>query len=420
MCYSSGKFSVQTEEILFIYSQCQLRSMRWVRAGLIALLLCGGWFVGARSNGGVAAFAATFTSEMQLGTIEGQVWKDTNWDGVQQLSDPFIPYTIVTLYRSEEMQGPGTAQPPTLTATPLLTTTTTITGWYQFRGLEVGAYYLGFMTPGSMAPTRDNVGADEATDSDIVNSNATLKGRYGPFMIANTGRTLEIDAGFVAAAQSTIYVYEDINRDQKRQVDEPAVPGAIVLLYTTLENIATRYEIDRTVVDNKGAAKFVDLRPGQYSMEVWPPEGYLVSQRNQLTDLSLQPGANSRIEAAVYRVPNAIDLVSFIVKRQNGALYVRWVTAAEQYTYGYRLVQQDTVAAADAVQFTSELIPSQGSWGGVYEMELSDNQVYDAPDETLIFWLVEYEITGNQNRYGPFSVTSSPSTWLFLPLIVQK
>lgn len=401
-----------------VINRCTL--YRLVRTLLLALFLCGCWLVNNHDGSGTAsAFARSLNGEAQPDVIGGQVWKDINWDGVQQLSDPFIPYTVVALYRNEEAQGQVAAQTSTLTATPLLTATTTITGWYQFRGLEAGLYYLEFMTSGSMAPTWSNVGVNEATDSDIVNSSADLKGRYAPIIITNTGHTVDIDAGFVAAAEMTVYVYEDVNQDQKRQMDELAVPGAMVLLYATLDNTATRNEIDRTVVDNKGAAKFVDLRPGQYSVEVWPPEGYLASQRNQLATVSLPPGAISRVEAAVFHVPNVVDLVSFKIEQQERSLRVRWVTAAEQKTYGYRLVRQAAGAAAETPEFTSALIPSQGSFGGVYEMELPYNPTDDAPSEPLVFWLVEYEINGNQNRYGPFAVASSLSTRLFLPLIVQ-
>ncbi len=151
----------------------------------------------------------------QRDTISGQVWKDLNWDGLRQLSDPFIPNTLVSLYPLQ-----GNEPPSPLTMTPLLTTTTTITGWYQFTELAPGAYFLDFLTPGAMFPTLDNQGdtqgTDEAIDSDIVYAGEGFIGRYAPLVVMHRGLTFDVDAGFVSSAQVTAYIYEYVNQDNER------------------------------------------------------------------------------------------------------------------------------------------------------------------------------------------------------------
>lgn len=404
---------------------------RWVYSWFICLFVCGGWlFASSDRSWAHPSVAMQFNHRTQQhlvqldsaqpDVVEGQVWKDVNWDGVQQYSDPYIPYTVVALYRGEITQAPAFSSLPTVAATPLLTATTTITGWYHFTELAAGNYYLTFSTPGSMAPTLRNQGTDDTVDSDIVGSGGDSRGFYGPLTLTNTGQTFDLDAGFVAAVQMTVYVYEDTNHDQKRQVGEPALPGAVVMLYTSTDSATARKEISRLVVDDKGAAKFTRLAPGQYTIDVWPPEGYTVSQLDALTGFSLQPGADARFEAPLLPAPKAVDLVSFTAKlTEDNTLVVRWLTAAEKETYGFRLLRQDEVAAADTAQVVSALIPSQGVFGGLYEVQLAYNPVYDAPYETLSFWLVEYEFTGTQHRYGPISVAPALSERWFLPLIVQ-
>lgn len=396
------------------------KSYQLARALFHCLLVYGCWLLGNSDHHWAhSSVAAAPNQEPQQDVIVGQVWKDMNWNGVQQIGDPFIPYVLVTLYRLAPAPEQPVTQGSTLTATPLLTTTTTITGWYQFTNLAAGSYYLDFVTPGRMTPTWSDQGADETTDSDIVATGVGLAGRSAPITLANTGQIVNIDAGFVATAQLTVYVYEDTNHDQKRQMGESALMGAVVVLSTSPENATARKEISRLVVDDKGAAKFADLAPGRYTIEVWPPDGYTVHGVDALTRLTVQPGTTLRMEAPILLAPKLVDLVNFTAEVKENALVVRWLTAAEQETYGYRLLRQARVAAADTVHFMSDLIPSQGIFGGAYELQLAYNPVYDAPYETMIFWLIEYEVNGAQNRYGPISVAPPLATRSFLPLITR-
>ncbi len=345
-------------------------------------------------------------------TVRGQVWKDLDWDGVHQLNDPFIPNTLVRLYPLTI--GEAVSLSSTLTVTPLLTTTTTITGWYQFTDLAAGSYFLDFLTPGAMFPTLHNQGTDAAVDSDILYAGEGFVGRYSPLVVANADHTFTVDAGFVASAQVTVYIYEDVNQDNERQLGEPAVPNTLVILYTS-----AGHEVDRLVADEKGAAKFADLIPAEYSIKVVPSEGYITNLSGTSTLPPLLPGANMRFASPVFQSPKLISLVDFTVALQDDRLWVRWTTAAEYNTYGYRLLRQDAILSAELIRLTPDLIPSQGSLGGAYEMSFAYNVVYDGPYETMEFWLVEYEISGKENYYGPFRVGQTTISTLFLPLIVQ-
>lgn len=336
--------------------------------------------------------------------IEGQVWKDGNSDGLYQLDEPFLPYTVVALYTLL----PAQHQTP-INGTPLLTTTTTITGSYAFPGLPPGTYVLEFTTRGSMYPTLPNHGGDETKDSDVFITDVVAHGRSAAITIDNQGQRWLIDAGFVPAAQATIYVYDDTNRDNNRQMSEPVIAGAVVILHDSAGR-----EVRRQVVDQKGAALFPDLLPGDYAATVWPPEGYADDPRATVV-VSLAPGAIVRLSAPVAAAPKAVVLTTFTVHVEEQQLVIRWLTALEQRTYGYRLLRRSDVAAATLQQLTTDLIPSQGTQGGFYEVRLPYLPAYDGSIATTEFWLVEYEITGKENTYGPFYAAPLLKTRTFLP-----
>jgi hypothetical protein len=188
----------------------------------------------------------------------------------------------------------------------------------------------------------------------------------------------------------------------------------VVILHDSSEK-----EIERMVVDGKGAAEFTNLPPGQYAVEIWPPEEYRTSSADRLPLPQASPGANIRFAAPVSHAPKSISLVDFRVRLQEDTLLFQWTTAAEYNTYGYRLVRRDAVTSATSVQLTPSLISSQGFAGGVYKVQMPYNPTYDGPYATMEFWLVEYELGGKQNLYGPFHVAAPFTRQLFLPLIVQ-
>ncbi|MCE7982230.1 MAG: hypothetical protein DYG89_13625 [Caldilinea sp. CFX5] len=348
---------------------------------------------------------ATTASE---GVITGRVWKDVNQDGLYQLDEPFLPFTLVELY----LLSATSESTPQINTTPLLTATTTITGSYAFRGLMPATYLLEFTTRGSMYPTSPDQGTDETRDSDIFTTGMVTYGRSSPVILASGDQHRVLDAGFVQAAQATVYVYDDTNRDNNRQLSEPVVLGAVVIL----SNSAGR-EVSRLVVDQRGAALFPDLPPGDYAVTVWPPEGYSEDPRAAVV-LSLAPGASVRLSAPVAATPKVIELAAFTIAVENNELVIRWVTVFEQQTYGYRLLRSRDVSAAATEELTAAIIASKGAQGGVYEVRLPYRPAYDGPATAMEFWLVEYEVTGKENRYGPFYVTSPLARKTFLPLVV--
>ncbi len=393
------------------------RRQRWGQACLLATLICSLLLTSAPHSMAAHALAdrafgqqpvaAEVAATTREGVIAGRVWKDANGDGIYQLEEPFLPYTVVELY----LLTATSASTQQINATALLTTTTSITGSYAFRGLAPATYLAEFSTRGSMYPTSPDQGADESRDSDVFSTGLVTYGRSAPVILDHGNQQQVIDAGFVQAAQATVYVYDDTNRDNNRQLNEPVVLGAVVIL----SNNAGR-EVGRQVVDQRGAAFFPDLPPGDYAVTVWPPEGYSDDPRAAVV-LSLASGATARLSAPVAAAPKVIELAAFTVAVENNELVVRWVTVFEQQTYGYRLLRKSDVSAAATEAMTAEIITSKGTQGGVYEVRLPYRPAYDGPATAMEFWLAEYEVTGKENHYGPFYVTLPLTQKAFLPLV---
>ncbi len=271
--------------------------------------------------------------------VTGIVWRDQNGDGVRALNDPFVPNITVVLVA-------------TLTQTPVVTTTSTITGWYRLTAPTGGEYTVDFISSSSFLPTLRNQGNNEALDSDILavgNGSSDIKGRSVILTLGYAGLVQNVDAGFVTPAALNVFVFDDLNRDGARQLGEALLAGSVVILVD-----ADGQEVTRSAPENNGNIRFANLLPGQYTLEIIAPNLY------QGTD----------------------DIFDH------------------------------------AQRMTTAMVLGQGSNGGDYLLDLPYNPAYDAPLETVRFWLVETEVSGQELRYGPIRVHQIVVPTIFLPIIM--
>lgn len=329
--------------------------------------------------------------------VRGIVWRDQNGDGERALTDPFLPNFQVTL-----LDGP--------TLTPHLTTTTTITGWYQLVAPAGGEYLVEFKPAARLLPTLRDQGVNEATDSDILPVGTARIGRSARLTFGYGGLALNVDAGFLRPANLSVYAFNDLNRDGTRQVGEALVAGTTVIL---LDNNSS--EVRRSAADNGGEMLFPDLLPGVYTLDITPPATYLVD-RAQLLLAPLAPSDELLYEVPLYLNPKAVTFVGFTARYQEQRIAVSWTTAAELQTQGYHLYQSIDDIFSHARRVTTDLIPSQGSAGGDYQVMLPYNPAYQPPLVRFHFWLVEVETNGEQLHYGPIRV-ANPGSLLLLPII---
>jgi uncharacterized repeat protein (TIGR01451 family) len=132
---------------------------------------------------------------------------------------------------------------------------------------------------------------------------------------------------------------------------------------------------------------------------------------------TLTPGDPTAISISK---PTAIALASFIATREGGQVVVRWETTAEINTWGFQLYRSADRKRASAALVTSQLIPGQGRGQGGARYSWSDNDTKEGI--AYSYWLVETEIAGAANEYGPAIVNMQPAQvtyHLFVPLAVR-
>ncbi len=242
-------------------------------------------------------------------------------------------------------------------------------------------------------------------------------------------------------AESSVgdYVWLDANADGIQDEGESGVAGVKVELFK-----ADGQAAGVTETDADGHYLFKDLIAGDYYVVVTPmansgefigfspmhqgddltkdsdvyriTEGDVVKGRTEVFTLATKVQDLTRDAGLI--APTVVDLASFTVEPHGDAVVIEWVTDAEAGTLGYHLFRGTSPLRVEAVRITGDLIPSQGSDGGVYTF--TDDSVVN--DVTFYYWL--REVAGEEyTEYGPVSIMVSNATnagRLFLPLVKSE
>ncbi|OYV01866.1 MAG: hypothetical protein CFE45_02935, partial [Burkholderiales bacterium PBB5] len=132
-------------------------------------------------------------------------------------------------------------------------------GYYEFKDLLAGKYQVVFGDGSATgyAVTKQNVGANDAVDSDIDASGAT-----GVITLAAGEHNLTVDAGVYRKACVGDKVFEDWNHNNVQDSGEGGIGGITVsLLSSTGSVLAT------TKTDGNGNYLFSNLDPGSYVLQ---------------------------------------------------------------------------------------------------------------------------------------------------------
>ncbi|MBD2625791.1 SdrD B-like domain-containing protein [Trichormus variabilis] len=203
-------------------------------------------------------------AQIKAAKLGDLVWNDLNANGIQDTGESGIAGVTVNLTRDSNSNG-------IIESNEILATTTTnVSGLYEFRGLTPGlSYQVQFATPtGFDAVSPRQQGGNQTTDSDGLVSNV---------VILNPGEFNQtIDAGFYKYASLGDFVFNDGNNNGIQDAGEAGIGGVTVELI----NPANGSVIATTTTDGIGAYTFTGLTPGDYQVKFTSPTGYVFSTAN--------------------------------------------------------------------------------------------------------------------------------------------
>jgi len=178
------------------------------------------------------------------GSIGDLVWEDLNYNGVRDSGENGIANVTVRLLDSNN--------------NVLASTVTNSSGNYLFSNLNAGSYRIEVVEPSGYYVTKQNVGTNDAIDSDID----TVYGRSGLITLEQGENDLTWDAGLYRKASLGDKVWEDMDHDDIQDAGEGGIAGVTVKLYT-----AAGVLVATTKTSSTGNYKFSDLNPGTYYLQ---------------------------------------------------------------------------------------------------------------------------------------------------------
>jgi protocatechuate 3,4-dioxygenase beta subunit len=227
-------------------------------------------------------------TQQPLGTIGDTVFRDDNGNNTQDSGEPGIRDVTVTLTGAGPDGQFGT--PDDITRT----TTTDDSGRYRFTNLTPGDYRVNVTTPSGLSPT-------------LTQPN--------PFNLT-LGQTIDTaDFGFRPSTQGSIgdTVFRDLDANGTQGANEPGISGVTVTLRRPDGSTIT------TTTDGNGRYRFPGLPPGNYTVEVTPPNG-LLQTTSTTFNVPLESGQNADYADFGFREPRgAIGDTVFRDLNGNGA-----------------------------------------------------------------------------------------------------
>ena len=233
-----------------------------------------------------------FTSLVSVGNL---VWKDENYNGLKDSSEPGI--ANVTLGIIYDVNANGTFDDGTdVVGTP--TATTNSSGIYQFTNLLPGKYFVrvaasNFASGGAIEGCISSINATPVpADNDIDNddngvdsNNPTLSGVLSTVVMlvvngepTNDGdgddSNLTVDFGFIRGFHLGNRVWKDANNNGLQDAGEAGIDGVVVKLYAwsgsqlQAANNARGQAVTNLTTAGGGYYRFDDLLPGDYVVEI--------------------------------------------------------------------------------------------------------------------------------------------------------
>ncbi|KAB2964537.1 SdrD B-like domain-containing protein [Zoogloea sp.] len=177
-----------------------------------------------------------------VASLGDKVWEDLNYNGIQDAGEAGIAGVTVKLLNSA--------------GTVVATTTTNSSGDYLFSNLSSGDYKVQVVAPSGYYYTKQNQGANDATDSDVDGTGKTVL-----TTLASGENDLSWDAGLYRKASVGDRVWTDWNSNGLQDSGDGGIVNCTVKLLNASGTV-----IATTTSDSNGNYKFTNLDPSQYSL----------------------------------------------------------------------------------------------------------------------------------------------------------
>ena len=185
-------------------------------------------------------------------SVSGNVYVDSNNDGIKQSSEKGIAGTKITLTGTDDLGN-----------SVQLTTMTNCKGAYSFGNLRPGTYTITETQRAGYLDGTDTIGTQGGTAGNDMLSGIVLASG-----VKGTGNNF----GELKPASLSGFVYLDKNNDGDIDCSDRAIASVTVTL-TGVDDLGNPVS-QTAVTDDDGAYSFDNLRPGTYAITETPPAGY--------------------------------------------------------------------------------------------------------------------------------------------------
>jgi len=204
--------------------------------------------------------------------VGNRVWFDSNRDGIQDNSEQeSIKDITVKLYSHDNKL--------------IAETKTRDSGFYEFKDITAGSYYIIFTIPKNYTVSPQNKGTNESTDSDA--NPQTGKTELFSLVAGLDNRTIDMGL-YHSKAKIGDRVWYDSNKNGLQDKGENGLANVTVKLY----QVGKETPLSETKTTATGIYLFEDIEPSEYYIIFTPPVAYTITQKHRGENKSLDSDAN--------------------------------------------------------------------------------------------------------------------------------
>ncbi len=301
-------------------------------------------------------------------SLGNYVWLDTNSDGLQNDGDTGVNGVYVQLFNNGVDGIANNADDILVSTTVTSDDLSGLAGWYTFPVLSQDNYYTCFDVPPLYNVTSQNIGANDAIDSDV---NPFTQCTDPVFLPANTNNP-DLDLGLVGPnAALGNYVWLDSNADgMQNESSFNGLNGVAVSLYADngdgvanpgVDSLLQTISTSDDLFGNPGYYNFAELIPGVPYFVVFtapsPALGF-TTQNN---------GADDSIDSDVVVATGVSQIVTLVAGENNLTIDAGVIVLSGPLSLGNQVWIEDQ---ANAIGVDNGIFDSQFGEPGVNGVEL--------------------------------------------------